>query len=220
MKKKLHIFSGLGADERVFQLMDFSDFEVVHIHFIPPFKNESLAHYATRLLDQIEGNKPILVGLSFGGFVALEVARQIETEKVILIASAKGQYEIPFYLRLVGKLRLHKLIPVRLLKKSGFMANWFFGASSSFEKQILKQILADTNADFLRWAMNQALRWKNSVVHKNTFHIHGNRDRILPIRFVSCDFSVKNGGHLMTLTHAEELSAVIYQLLLSDLIES
>ena len=136
MTKELYIFSGLGADERVFQRLDFSAFSTTFINWIVPKDNETIEHYATRLLDQIKTTKPTLIGLSFGGLIAVEVAKQIDTEKVILIASAKTNNEIPFYYRFVGQLRLHKLLPTRLLKSSNFITNWFFGTTSTFDKQI------------------------------------------------------------------------------------
>ena len=86
MTKELYIFSGLGADERVFQRLDFSDFSTTFVKWIIPQDNETIEHYTTRLLDQITTTKPILIGLSFGGIIAVEVAKQIDTEQVILIA--------------------------------------------------------------------------------------------------------------------------------------
>lgn len=151
-----------------------------------------------------------MIGLSFGGLIAIEIAKQIETEKVILIASAKTKYEIPFYYRFAGKLRLHRLLPTsRVLKNSNFITNWFFGAKSKSDKRLLKQILADTDATFLRWALDKIVRWKNKSQPQNVFHIHGTRDMILPSCFVRYNYAVNGGGHLMTLNKAEELSKVI-----------
>ena len=133
MTKQLYIFSGLGADERVFQRLDFSDFKTTYIKWIAPYDKETIEHYTTRLLDQITTTNPTLIGLSFGGLIAVEVAKQIDTEKVILIASAKTKNEIPFYYRFAGQLGLHKLLPTRLLKSSNFVTNWFFGTSSTFD---------------------------------------------------------------------------------------
>ncbi|MGB4775107.1 MAG: alpha/beta hydrolase, partial [Daejeonella sp.] len=106
----IYIFSGLGADERVFQTLDFSGLKVTFIHWLTPHKAETIEVYAKRLTSQITINKPVLIGLSFGGIMAVEVAKQINTEKIILIASAKIRQEIPFYYRFAGKLSLHKLI--------------------------------------------------------------------------------------------------------------
>ena len=143
--------------------------------------------------------------------MAVEVAKQIETDKVILIASAKTEMEIPFYYRFAGQLGLHKLMPTRLLKSSNFITNWFFGISSTFDKRLLKQILIDTDPTFLKWAIDKVTRWKSQTQLNNIFHIHGTNDKILPFRFVKSNLSITNGGHLMTLTKADELSQILRQ---------
>ncbi len=117
MTKEIYIFSGLGADESVFQRLDFSGFSTTFVKWIIPQDGETIEHYATRLLDQITTTKPTLIGLSFGGIIAVEVAKQIDTNKIILIASAKTKNEIPFYYRFARQLKLHQLLPTRLLKK-------------------------------------------------------------------------------------------------------
>ena len=109
MLKNVYIFSGLGADERIFQRLDLSGFSTIFIKWEVPFKNETIENYASRLIRQITEPRPILLGLSFGGLISVEIAKQIETEKVILIASAQTREEIPLYYRLAGKLKLHKL---------------------------------------------------------------------------------------------------------------
>lgn len=211
LTKGIYIFSGLGADESVFQRLDFSGFPTTFIKWIVPNDNETIENYATRLTDQITSTKPILIGLSFGGLMAVEVAKQIDTEKVILIASAKAKKEIPFYYRWAGQVGLHKLLPTKLLKSSNFITNWFFGTSSTFERQLLKQIRLDTDPIFLNWAIGKIVRWKNNTPTKNIFHIHGTSDRILPLCFVDCNVTIKNGGHLMTLNKSDELTKIIRQ---------
>ena len=211
MTKALYLFSGLGADERVFQRLDLSGFTVVFIQWLVPHDKETMEQYAARLLDQIQSTKPTLIGLSFGGIIAVEVARQIDTEQVILISSAKTKNEIPFYYRLAGKLNLHKLLPVALLKRSNFITDWFFGVNSAFEKQLLKQILADTDPAFLKWAIDKVVKWKNQALTPNLFHIHGTGDRILPAGFVASDAIVKDGGHFMIGNKAEELNQILQQ---------
>ncbi len=211
MTKNIYIFSGLGADQRVFQNIDFSGFTTTFIKWIVPQDKETIEHYATRLLDQIADTKPTLIGLSFGGIIAVEVAKQIATEKVILIASAKTKKEIPFYYRFAGHLGLHKLLPTELLKRSNVFTNWFFGTSSTLDKQLLDQILIDTDRIFLMWAIDKVSRWTNQTQTKNIFHIHGTCDRILPLRFVNCNTTIKNGGHLMILNKSDELNKILAQ---------
>ena len=41
-RKILYLLSGLGADKRVFDFLDLSDYDIFHIAWIPPLKSESL----------------------------------------------------------------------------------------------------------------------------------------------------------------------------------
>jgi len=214
LKKEIYIFSGLGADERVFQQLDFSDFDTTFIKWIAPLPKETIEHYATRLLDQITTAKPILIGLSFGGLMAVEVAKQIDVKKIILIASAKTKNEVPFYYRFAGHLGLHKLLTSKLLRSSNFLTNWLFGITLPSDKRLLLQILADTDPVFLKWAIDKIANWTNQTLPKNIFHIHGTSDRILPFKFVAYDHKIENGGHLMTLNKADELNKILREQML------
>lgn len=213
MKSSIYLLTGLGADERVFHRMDFSEYSITYIKWITPNHKETIESYAARLREQITEPNPILIGLSFGGMMAVEIAKQIETRQVILIASAKTKHEIPFYYRFAGFLKLHNVMPSGLFKKSNFVTNWIFGTTSTYDRQLLKLILKDTDPIFLKWAIEKVVRWRNTQKHPNTFHIHGSSDRILPSTFIKCDIKVKKAGHFMTLNNAEELNRIIREII-------
>jgi pimeloyl-ACP methyl ester carboxylesterase len=139
----LYIFSGLGVDERVFKYLDFTGFDTTFIQWIKPDVHENIEDYAKRLITQISTKSPILIGLSFGGMMAMEVAKHLQTEKIILIASAKTNKEIPFYYRWAGYLKLHKLLPAKLLKQHTFLSDWFFGIEAKEDKRMFAEILND-----------------------------------------------------------------------------
>lgn len=189
--------------------MDFSGYEVTFIRWINPLEKESIESYTKRLAEQIIDKKPVLLGLSFGGMMAIEVAKLMETDKVVLISSAKTKREIPFYYRLGGTFRIQKLIPIGFLKRANFITYWFFGTKRNEEKSLLKNILNDTDSVFLRWAINKIVYWKNETRLKNLIHIHGTKDRVLPFRFVSWDKKIPGGGHFMTVNRADEISKIL-----------
>lgn len=209
MSAELYILSGLGADEKVFRLLDFGAHPVTFIKWTDPLRDEAIRDYAARLAEQISSPRPVLIGLSFGGIMAIEIAKQRDVAKVILLASAKTRGEIPWYYRLAGKLRLHKLVPVAVMKRPGALTNWFFGARSELDKKVLKQTLEDTDPVFLKWAIDHVVRWENQTIPKKVFHIHGLNDRILPAGNVKSDAVVKSGGHLMTLTEPGEVNRLL-----------
>ena len=209
---KIYIFSGLGVDQRVFDNIDFGNLDVEFIEWIEPLKNESLEKHAKRISLSLTELNPTLIGLSFGGMIAVEISKILKTKQIILIASAKTRNELPKVYQLAGKLKFNKLIPNSLFKKQSFITNWFFGLETTAEKQLLKTILKDTNPNFLSWAINEILNWKNEVHRNNCFHIHGHKDRIIPIQNLKANFIIENGGHFMTVNKAEEIERLIKQI--------
>lgn len=207
--KHLYLFSGLGADHRVFQFLNLEGFKVTYIQWLTPISQETMEQYASRLTSQIVSEKPVLVGLSFGGMMAMEVAKHIETEKIILISSAKTKSEIPPYFRLAGKLKLNKIASLKRMKKPNAIAYRIMGAETENEKKLMNAILSDTDHDFYKWAIEKVVTWKNKTVHKNVLHIHGKKDLLLPFRFVKADISINDGTHLMTIRNSKEISEII-----------
>jgi pimeloyl-ACP methyl ester carboxylesterase len=212
--REIYLISGLGADKRVFGFVDLSGFKINHVDWIDPVDNESIERYAKRLVEKFKFNRPILIGVSFGGMVAVEIAKQIETEKIILISSAKTKFDIPLYFRILGQLRLNKIMPASAFKKVDSLTYWFFGTKTTKEKELLRTIIEETDARFLRWAIDKIINWKNTALLTNLIHIHGNADKILPRRTV--DYEIQNGGHLMIINRGNEVGELIRKILERD----
>ena len=208
---KIYIFSGLGVDKRVFDNIDFSGLNISFVDWIDPLKNETFESYAFRISKDFEKDS-ILIGLSFGGMLSVEVSKIMPVKKVILIASAKNKNELPKWFLIAGKLKLNRIVPTYLLKTTNFITNWLFGVTTSTEKLLLKNIIKDTDPTFLKWAINQIVNWKNLTVPQNCIHIHGTNDRILPSKHLKVDYTIKNGSHFMTVNKAKEIEVIIKKL--------
>jgi pimeloyl-ACP methyl ester carboxylesterase len=209
--REIYLVSGLGADKRVFAFVDWSGFKVNHIDWVDPLGNETIETYAKRLLPQIKTNRPTLIGVSFGGMVAVEIAKLIETDKVILISSASTKFDIPLYYRIGGWLRVNKLIPASLLKTVNPLTFWFFGTKTKPHKQLLAVIIREIDGKFLKWAVDKIVNWRNTTRLTNLVHIHGTLDKILPMKTV--DHEIQDGGHLMIIDKGEELGQLIRRIL-------
>ena len=207
--KNIYIISGLGADKSVFSRLDFGENNIVFIDWIPVKENEPIIKYAQRLLAQITTPNPILIGLSFGGIMAVEIAKLIPVEKLILISSAKTKYEIPFSYRLLGKLKLNKILPVKLFFATNQLTYFIFGVKEKRDQAILSANIKNTNIVFFRWAINQILNWENTENEFPIFHLHGNKDYILPFSKIKNAVEIIGGGHLMVLTHPAEVSTAL-----------
>ncbi|NEP17915.1 MAG: alpha/beta hydrolase [Leptolyngbya sp. SIO4C1] len=211
-EKRIYFISGLGADERVFHLLDYSGYDPVHIRWIPPEPRESIESYAARLCEQIQEHRPTLVGLSFGGLIATEIAKQIEVEQVILVSSAKTAAEIPIYYKLFRILPIHRIFPFKtMLWAAYWLAYWLFGVDTLDERRLLKAILLDTNPQFLKWALHKVVTWRNQTVPERLVHLHGGCDRIFPLRFAQPSCVIDEGGHLMIMNCAIKVSALMRQ---------
>ena len=206
--KSIYLFSGLGADHRVFSNIQLSGYKSVYIKWLPNQKGEAINDYARRLLPQITTNRPILIGLSFGGIIAAEVAKLISVETLILLASVKTRSELPPAVRR-SWLPLHRWLPGWVLIRPNFVLNWFFGTESEHDRRLLANILRDTDPHFLKWALDQITKWQNIHVHPATVHIHGTKDRLFPIKYLSSVIPVEDGGHFMTVNKAPEVTALI-----------
>lgn len=214
MSDHIYLISGLGADERVFQNVDFGRLKPTFIKWIEPIKKETIEEYALRLLEQIDTNKPIILGVSFGGMIAIEIAKHIDYQQVILISSAKTKTEIPIIYRILGRLKWHKLVPIGLFKQANILTYWFFGMNSKAEREMLKGILHDTDSTFLKWAMDAIFNWKNEIIIDKLVHFHGDNDRILPITNIkNVDFMIPNGGHLMVFNRADEITDALEKII-------
>ncbi|MGF1569088.1 MAG: alpha/beta fold hydrolase [Nodosilinea sp.] len=211
---KVYFISGLGADWRVFQYLRIEGYCPVHIQWERPQRREPIEHYASRLMAQIATDQPILVGLSFGGLVAIEMAKQCHPTQVILLSSAKTAAEIPVYYRPFRWLALQQVIPFKSLLWAVYgLINWLFSLDTPAERMLLKQILLDTDPCFLKWALNRVVLWRNQEIPENLIHIHGGRDRIFPLFNVSADIVIEDGGHLMVVNRAEKISALLAEVL-------
>jgi pimeloyl-ACP methyl ester carboxylesterase len=176
-------------------------------------KNESLQGYALRLKEQIKEPNAVIVGVSFGGMLATEIAKTDSAAKVIIISSNKSKKEFP-KIFLAGKyLPVYKWLPSAVLKKGTLIRSLFFSPKGEKQKKIFQQILRDTDTDFTKWAVYSILHWQNEVIPNNIIHIHGTSDNLLPYRLVKADYTIKNGTHLMIMNYPKEISELLKKLI-------
>lgn len=214
MEAKVYVLSGLGVDESVFTHIDCNPLSMQFIPWIIPSKNEPLQSYLTRLSEYIKEPNPTIIGLSFGGIIALELSKRYPNARIIQIASVKTHFEFPFYYSWLGKLKIHRFIPEIFLSRSNFIINWLFGVESKEEKRHLNDIFKRSNPQFRNWALDTLFVWSNTEIPENLISIHGTKDRLIPIRNVKFDFRVDKGGHFMTVNKAEKVNKVLREILL------
>jgi pimeloyl-ACP methyl ester carboxylesterase len=213
---KVYFISGLGADKRAFNFMDLSFCDPQFIEWLPPGKDETLESYAARLFTRINDETATIVGLSLGGMLATEMAKQHPRTKVIIISSCKTYNELPWYLRCWRHLPVYKYASGNTMKVSGNVVIKILGAIGKEQQQLQRQIIASSNPQFTRWAMDAVVKWKNTVVPVNLTHIHGSADKLLPLRYVIADYVINGGEHVMIMDKAAEVSALLKRLIVKN----
>ena len=205
----IYIFSGLGADSRVFEKLDFSGLNVVYINWLKPRPSEALESYLFRLAEhyKIPKQGALVLGVSFGGICISELSKYYDFQKTVLISSAKTRDELPKSVGFSKLLSLHKLLPGGVNSKAvSKVIHWLFGAKTVEERNLLDNVLKDSDPDFQKWAIDKIVNWENKHTPVNCLHIHGDKDRLIPIQNVDYTIRVKGGGHLMVWNKAVELS--------------
>ena len=210
-KMNVYFISGLGADKRVFQNLNIDPkFNVINIEWIDPKRKETIEDYASRLISQIDTTKPFqIVGLSFGGMMATVISEQIRPEQIILISSnSVGRPIGKFYRGLIGFVLLSPFSAPFLKSTNKFTYN-LFGTQTLEEKALLKSILKDTDAKFLKWALKAIGKWKHPNKSPIAYQINGSADKMVKLEYVDADKVIEGGEHFMVLSKAEEISKVI-----------
>lgn len=215
----VYCLSGLGADERIFCKLQVPDCTFHFIKWVQPQPGENISTYANRLSVQVEHDHPVLLGVSFGGMMAIEMAKILPAEKVILISSIKSINELPRWMKIFGKCRFDKMLPskplhtIRPLKALRPVQNYFLGTESD-EEIAMANLFRDTvDPLYLRWSINQVLNWRNEWQPHPIYHLHGEKDHIFPLKHVRPTHVVPNAGHFMVMNKCKEINAILKNIL-------
>ncbi|GAB3302298.1 alpha/beta fold hydrolase [Hymenobacter tenuis] len=208
-----YLFPGLGADERVFRnLLPLLNGEAHVMQWLTPTPQEPLRHYATRMAEAIpQEAEGLLVGVSFGGVVALEINRLRPRMRTVLISSIPDASCLPPLLQLVRFTGVHHLVPPQLLKLFPRAGQWYFGVENGEEYRLFKQILQDMEPVYTRWAIHCLLHWDSTHVGRS-IQILGTHDRVFPPGPTPVEYLIRGGGHFMVVSHAEEISRILNKL--------
>jgi surfactin synthase thioesterase subunit len=177
------LVSGIGGDERLFDAQRAVR-DIRPIRWIPPADaREPLSRYAARLAREIQIGEPFdLGGSSFGGMIALELARHLSPRHVFLFGSCRSPDAVApllHALRWSAAMAPDRLLhPPRMLQP--FVAR-LFGATNPEHVELFAEMLAATPPAFVRWASAAVFSWSGVAgLPIPICHVHGDRDRLIP----------------------------------------
>ena len=214
-KLNIYCIPGQGADERIFSKLELGEkYLIKHIKFFTPPVNTSLPEYAKILAEQIDNLQPfVLVGASLGGMLAVEMNEFLNPLQTIVISSAKSRNELPGMYRFQRKFPLYRIFPGKLTKIGAQIMQPIVEPERKKEKAIFKGMLKSKDPDFLKRTIVMIMNWERNSYPDHIIHIHGSRDKTIPIRNVDCDFIIEKGSHLITLTRAKTINKILVDIL-------
>ena len=202
-KTPIYFMPGLAASSSIFENIDFEkdSYEFYFLEWKLPYKNESLSNYVQRLLVEVTHEKPILVGVSFGGIIIQEMAKYIEVQQLIVISSVLHESEFPQRMKWVKKLRFHHIFPTSILSNFNYLKYIMLGKSLKKRFELYKKYLQMNDKKYLDWAIHSILHWKAENMNTNVkiSRIHGEKDEVFPLKNINKNncYIIPNATHAM-----------------------
>lgn len=207
---KIYVISGLGADFKVLERLQFpKHLNVVFIDWLIPENNESFSDYVLRMAENIDDSQPFyLLGYSFGGIMVQEINKLKPAEKVVILGSIKSDKEKSRLIRAGEITRIPKIMPV----------SFFSDCTTAFYSVVRKmfdpknpritQYFKVRDPYYLKWSVERIAEWKFEET-PNVIQILGDRDIVFPIKNSKPDYIIKNGTHLFPATKHKEVSLLL-----------
>ncbi|WP_442509395.1 alpha/beta fold hydrolase [Novipirellula sp. SH528] len=208
----LILFSGLAADANVFALQKVAFPQLIVPEWPVPSADDTLDSYCDRLAEDLQAHGRVIIGgASFGGIIALHVAQRIDPIAVLLIGSVRSPAELSRVARMARPLKpLIGFIPVRFLQLCCAPMTSKLARRIAPHLSGLTRQFRGANPTVLKWSLARLLDWKKPPnVACPVFHIHGDHDCVMPIRYTQPDTIVTGGGHVISLTHPSEVNDFI-----------
>ncbi len=203
MKKTItHVYfmPGMSANSSIFEYIKLSssEFKIHFLEWIIPIKNETISSYAYRLSKKVVFDNSILIGVSFGGILVQEMNRYLKVEKTIVISSVLNENDFPFRFKLAKYTKIYKLIPMGIFSDIDILFKYAMFSKFKNRISLYKKYLSVNDVVYMNWAVDQIINWRQTQELKNIIHIHGNKDKVFPVKNLRNEYiPVNNGSHIM-----------------------
>ena len=111
-KIPVYFIPGMASNPLIFEhiKLDPAKYESHFLTWPQVDKAMTLDKYVDLFKQQINQPSPVLIGVSFGGIIAQELAKTIKVKTTIIISSVKSNLEYPPLYKFAKKTKLYKSI--------------------------------------------------------------------------------------------------------------
>lgn len=215
----IHVYfmPGMAANPSIFEFIKLpkNKFKIHLLEWVIPEPKETLAEYAKRMCSHIEHDQVVLLGVSFGGVLVQEMSKFLNLRKLIIVSSVKSKYELPKRMKLAKATKAYKLLPTQFVGNFDSFAKYAFGETIKKRVKLYKKYLSVNDKQYLDWAIHNMVCWEQEVAIPNIIHIHGDKDPVFPIKYISNCMIVKGGTHVMIINKYKWFNKHLPKLILS-----
>lgn len=236
----LLIFNGIGANlELVFPFVNALDPELEVIAFdvpgvggsstpLTPYRFKGLAKLAARMLDYLDYGQVNAIGVSWGGALAQQFAKDYpeRCKKLILAATSAGAFMLPGR----PKVLLRMASPRRYMQPSygAQIAPDIYGGAFRRDAELAKKFSSKARSSGklgYYWQLFAGMGWTSihwlHKIRQPTLVLAGDDDPLIPLvnmrllawRIPNADIHVIDDGHLFLITRAETVAPTIMEFL-------
>ena len=213
----VYCMPGMAASPKIFEYINLPKPYKLHLlSWILPMKEESLSAYAKRMSERVSAVDSVLIGVSFGGVLVQEMAKHIQVRKVIIVSSIKSRNELPLPIKMARTTNAHKLLPTQWINNLDALALFAFGKGIQKRLKLYQKYLSERNPDYLDWSIDTLVHWDQEEADASVIHIHGKKDTVFPMKYLSKPFIAIEGGHAAIITSAQWFNSELPKLLLKN----
>jgi len=213
----VYCMPGMAASPKIFEYINLPKPYKLHLlSWILPMKEESLSAYAKRMSERVSAVDSVLIGVSFGGVLVQEMAKHIQVRKVIIVSSIKSRNELPLPIKMARTTNAHKLLPTQWINNLDALALFAFGKGIQKRLKLYQKYLSERNPDYLDWSIDTLVHWDQEEADASVIHIHGKKDTVFPMKYLSKPFIAIEGGHAAIITSAQWFNSELPKLLIEN----
>jgi len=207
---KVYALSGLGADERLFDKIELdAPAELIPLPWISPGKSQTIADYAARMVDHYKPEPgSVLMGVSFGGMIIQEMAHLMDVKELVLISTMTSRKDLPLAMKTAAAARIHPILKKDFLSGLAWLGDKFTSKSKE-GRDLFYQMIQDSDPDVLSFGARAILDWIPPGIEVPILRIHGDRDRVFPLKKDWNAKVIEGGNHFMIFDKATEISDLI-----------
>jgi pimeloyl-ACP methyl ester carboxylesterase len=203
---------GLGANSKIYERIDWpKNWKVTHLEWqVPESEDQSLEDYITNFSKQIKADKPIIIGTSFGGILAQEIAEMVQASHCYILSSISAHDQLSPAMKLVRETKAYKVFPVKYLNQIEAVFQKIPNDKLQKRLKFYPYYLDQRDPVYIRWGIRQVLHWKGLKKRSVPLtHLHGRQDQVFPIKHIKGAQVIDNCDHAMVLTKAQRISKIL-----------